>query len=185
VPSSPRRRARFEAERNLLALLLADPSLARESLPTDDGSLPITEAFSPSSFESPGHQPIADALWREIESGNLPSLQSVLAELERAIDKSLASSLFSLGSRRIDPETRPERTAQQAVRLAALDLDRLLRRETLDAARPIPDAPMTPGSLLEELERLRKLGPNPAAISRMGGGSASAPAARLHSPPVF
>ncbi|MBX3355910.1 MAG: DNA primase [Phycisphaeraceae bacterium] len=176
---SARQRARLDAERNLLALLLAAPELAGESLPTEDGALPITEAFAPSAFEGPGHQEIVDALWRGIESGNAPTLQSVLADLENGVDKSLASSLFSIGARRLDPAFRSERSPNQAVQEAAADLDRILRRETLDAARPIPDAPLTPDLLVAELERLRRLGPNPAAIARTGGGGSSFNRARL------
>jgi len=175
---TPRLRARIEAEQNLLAFLVADPALGQESISTEDGSLPITEAFTPASFEGPGHRAISDALWREIESGNRPTLQSLLADLPEAFDKSLVSSLFSLGSRRLDPGSRPESTAAQAVRHAANDLDRLLRREIFESARPVADAPLTTGSLLDELERLRRLGPNPAAISR-GGGVASPPSPRL------
>jgi len=200
VFASPRQRARIEAERNLLALLLAQPSLAHESLASEDGALPILEAFSPSTFIGPGLQAIADALWREVESGNHPTLQSVLADLVESVDKSLASDLFSLGSKRIDPSSRPDRAAPEAVREAASVLDRLVQNETLDAARPLSDAPLTSGTLMEELERLRRRGPNPAAIARTGttaNSSASAAAsasssttfsssrARLESSPHF
>lgn len=176
--ASPRQSARRDAERNLLALLLADPRLAHESLPTEDGTLEIIEAFNPASFESTGLKSIAAALWTRIESGNPPSFQSVLADLVEAVDKSLASDLFSIGSRRIDPTTRPERTPNEAVRAAASDLDRMLRRETLEAARPISDAPLTPESLQAELERIRRRGPNPSAIA-CGGDVASPAGPRL------
>lgn len=175
VAPSPRQRARVEAERNLLALLLAEPGLAHESLPSEDGALPILEAFSPSTFVGARLQTIAGALWSELESGNRPTLQTVMADLTETVDKSLASDLFSLGSKRLDPSSRPERAAPEAVREAAIVLDRIVRRETIDSARPISDAPLTTGTLMEALDRLRRQGPNPSAIARASAPSSLSP----------
>lgn len=164
------RRARLEAERNLLALLLAEPSLGHETIPTEDGALTIIEAFDPAAFRDRGHRAVGRVLWHEIESGNQPTMQSVIADLAAVVDKALASDLFSLGSKRLDPASRPDRTAKQAALQAAHDLDRILRREIMDGARPISDAPLTPEMLLAEIERLRMIGPNPSAIARNRGG---------------
>lgn len=181
----PKRRARVEAERNLLAYLVADPSLASESLPTEDGPLPITEAFPSGSFLVPSHQRIAASIWQAAESGNRHSLQSLIADLPDAIDKSTASDLFSTGTRRMDPQNRPERTPQEAVRLAAIDLERLIRRERWDSNRPRSDRAMTPGGLLEALEQLRASGPRPAAIASSPPWSGRPMAAGLESSPNF
>jgi len=178
-------RARVEAERNLLAYLVASPELATGSLPTEDGPLPITEAFPPESFLVASHQHIAACLWHAIESGNRPSLQSVIAELDEVIDKSAVSDLFSLGARRMDPQNRPERTPEEAVRAASIDLERLIRRESWDAERPRSDGAMTSGTLLEEIERLRRRGPDPAAIARTLPRTGPSAAPGLESPPKF
>ncbi|MBM4112990.1 MAG: toprim domain-containing protein [Phycisphaerae bacterium] len=183
--NDPRLRARIEAERNLLALLVFEPSLGTESLPTDDGALPITEAFAPQTFAEESHQRIAALLWHAIESGNRPSLQSLLAEVVEGVDKSLVSDLFSIGSRRLDPQGRAERTAREAVRDAALDLERVVRLRALDGERSPAEATESPAALLEQLERLRRRGPDPAAIARNRPRSGHAPSSGLESSPIF
>ncbi len=184
VAATPRDRARAEAERNLLSLLVADPSLAEETMPTEDGALPLIEAFPAPSFSVEGHQRIAALLWSAIESGNRPNLQSLIAELADAVDKAMVSDLFSIGSRRLDPQGRHERTPREAARDAALDLERIVRRAALEGERT-PGAATTASELLEQLDVLRRRGPDPAAIARSWPRSGQEAAVRLESPPNF
>lgn len=165
--AAPRDRARHEAERNLLALLLAAPELAAERVSVDDEpALPLTEAFTAESFSDASHSRVAALLFDLVESGNRPSIQQVLADLEHAVDKRTASDLFSMGSARLEPAPQGAESPSARIRQAALDLDRLIRLDRFDPAARLPDVPLDADTAAARLEQIRRSGPRAAAIAR-------------------
>ncbi len=145
----PCSRARREAERHLLALLLTNPESAQFVIPTvdpDDPSgmsrvtLPMPEACPPSLFVDPQLRAIYRT-WHEcVEAGQVPTFQLVLAELADAHRKGLASELCLLGE---SLRERDERTTVDRVRSAYSDVERVDRRERArpDAVQPSNGVP--------------------------------------------
>ena len=180
--SSPQARARREAERDLLALLLAHPACATERVRLDDGSsLPLTELATPEAFLDPDCRSIAEAVHPWLEEGREFAIGEALAEIRAAPAKALAADLVLVGERR----GASENLRQEALRSAVDAFERIrrsrssvtssLKRTNADSAR-ISDEP---GALSARLESIRNRGRDPTAFGRLPG---SAPV-RTNGPP--
>jgi DNA primase len=136
-------RARREAERTLLALLLDHPDAWKDSFEVADLDAPPTapkialqlpEAVVPGWFRVGLHRSLYRT-WHEIaESGRTPTLQRVLAELADQRLKGLASDLYVLGEQlRGKDDVATGRSVPELLRErlqgAISDLERLERRE--------------------------------------------------------
>jgi DNA primase len=102
--SLPISRARREAEKFLLALILANPACVRESVPVADPdnptsvhALPLPEACQPGAFRDPDFRAIYRTWHDCTEAGRIPTFELVLAELADSRRKGLASDLWLLG----------------------------------------------------------------------------------------
>jgi DNA primase len=128
-------RARREAERHLLALLLANPDASSLVLEVadperaDDRSritLPLTEACPPELFLDPSLRSIYRTWHGCAEAGQRPTFQLVLAELAEQRAKGLASDLCLFGE---SLRERDERATLERIRTAFADLEQVARRE--------------------------------------------------------
>lgn len=139
--TGPISRARREAERFLLAQLLANPTAFREPVPVLDPddrsvshSLPLGEACVPSAFREPELRAIYRT-WHEIgEAGQTPTFALVLSELAEQRWKGLASDLVLLGEGLTE---RDERATLDRIREAYLSLERIADRER-NVRQPVP-----------------------------------------------
>jgi DNA primase len=161
-------RARRLAERDFLALMLFDPTVALETtILLADGERPVGEAFGVSEFLDPPARRIADVVLPRLRSGEVPTMQQILAAVEADDAHDLASSLYFEGQRMAGAD---EATFSAALRAAATALrnriDRELYEQKMIDARlggVAVDRPET----LEELIRQRQMqGDRPAAIAQ-------------------
>ncbi len=188
-------RARREAERHLLAFLLAHPEQANTMVTIEvdgDGSesgastpvrreqltMPLVEACAPEHFRDPLHAEVYRT-WRELlDTGTPATIQSLMAELAQPRAKSLASDLFVLGESRRGPGgDRPLDPSESAdlLRHAFSDLERLARRErdrssdqTTSIDTPSTRPPLDLADVHERFRRLRERGLDVTAVPRSG-----------------
>lgn len=162
--SAPEARARREAERSVLALLLAHSLLARERVMLDGCTLPVPEALTPEAFEDPDLHEVADAvhpmLEEVLETGREFSAPEILAELTRPTLKGLAADLIGLGaSRAPDGKGASQRFAE-----AFADLERIRRRRSAVPPSSAGASTDGPAALLAAVEGRRETAHNPAAF---------------------
>lgn len=150
-------RARREAERTLLAVLLTHPSVAKASVALDiEGesvSMPVTEAIDPERFRVEQCRSLYRT-WRAcVDGGGQLTASLLLAELVDADLKRLASDLLIEGERRAtaypQSNTSSAGSALGQLNEAIADLDRLDRRERfrrgcVSAEVPVGTRPATP-----------------------------------------
>ncbi|MFM7133053.1 MAG: DNA primase [Planctomycetota bacterium] len=179
--ASPRRaRARREAERRLLAVLCAEPGLARTSVPVDGaGNLPLSEAIQPEEFADPAHSAIFAAISSAAESARVLNFDGLLGELADRTLKSLASDLYMFGADVLrDAAGQEGRTATEEVVVSWRDLENLDRRERFrnSGERDEAGASRTLGTdgAVERLARLRERGHDAAAARGLFGRRSSA-----------
>lgn len=136
--SSPVSRARREAERTLLLLLLGTPSLATASIEVEcEGEraiAPVTEVLEPGRFSIPEYQSLYRTWLSIAEGGATPTFSTLLAELADPAEKRLASDLFLEAERRRGSATpRPsgggDAEPLEHLRNAFADVERLDRRD--------------------------------------------------------
>jgi DNA primase len=144
--SQPISRARREAERHLLALLLANPDASSLVLQVADPerpegrgriTLPLTEACPPALFLDRSLQSIYRTWHGCAEAGQRPTFQLVLAELAESRAKGLASDLCLFGE---SLRERDERATLERIRTAFADLEQVERRENARSAAVAPEA---------------------------------------------
>ena len=172
--SAAQARARRAAERDLLALLLAWPSLGRSDVRLDDGTaMPLAEAVTPESFLDPEARPIMEAIHVWMEDGRPFSVEEVLSEIPTQDGKGLVIDLVMVGERRAPSENQGRERLQEAV--DALERIRRIRRTvpTVSASnRPDSDEP---SALTARLEAIRNRGKDPTALGRLPGARGARP----------
>ncbi|MBL9121494.1 MAG: DNA primase [Phycisphaerae bacterium] len=180
----PLSRARREAERFLLALVLSNPACVRESVavadpddPTSTHMLPLPEACQPAAFRSPEYRAVYRTWHNIAEAGQIPTFNVVLAELADSRQKGLASDLWLLGE---SLRERDERTTLDRVRDAYLSLERLAARER-DMGRFGPSNRMV-GDPTVDVTGIGNLDSSPSARDFAADAASSAPAASVPDP---
>ncbi len=170
----PQARARRDAERGLLAILLAHPQLGAARVRLDDGSsLPVTEAITPESFLDPDCRMVLEPLHVWLEDRHPFTMDEVLAELRGQSIKSCAIDLVLLGEKRAPSENIALERLQEAV--DAFERIRRSRTSVLLASGNIN--PITirssdePSALAARLEAIRNRGRDPTAYGRLPGPS--------------
>ena len=180
--AAPQARARREAERNLLALLLAHPEAGDARVRFDDGSsLPLTEAITPEVFLDPDCRDVLDAIHLWLEDRHPFSIDEVLAELRSPTAKAMAADLVLAGERRAASENAAREQLQAAV--DAFERIRRARTPVLAssgttnsfAARTSDE----PDALAARLEAIRSRGRDPTAFGRLPGSQGT----RTNAPP--
>jgi DNA primase len=165
--SPPEARARREAERGVLALLIAHPSLVLERVALDGCALPVPEAVTPEAFEDPDFRDIAEALHplleESLEHGREFSASAILAELPRPTLKAVAADLLAMGASRA-PEGRG---ASSRFAEAFADLERIRRRRSAVPPPSVAAAGGGPEALLAAVEGRRETSHNPAAFGHL------------------
>jgi DNA primase len=174
---APQARARREAERGVLAIVLAHPAAATGHVRLDDGSsLPFTEAITPESFLDPECRAVFEPAHVWLEDRHAFTAEELLAELRWAPAKSAAVDLVMLGERRTPSENEAPQRLQEAV-----DAFERIRRAQLSVLLPSHDAPHgvtshsisrtsdEPDALAARLEAIRHRGRDPTAFGRLPG----------------
>lgn len=163
--SPARARSRREAERSVLALLVAHPALSggRLALGTD-ATLPVAEAITPEAFEHPPYREIAEALHPWLEEGREFSVPELLGELSAPTLKAVATDLASLGQQRApDGKGSSERLGA-----AFADLERIRREiSSVPPSFHSPETTSGPHALRAAIENRRANGHTPAAFTRL------------------
>lgn len=180
--SAPQARARREAERDLVALLLAHPEFGRDRVLLDDGSaLPVSEIATPEAFLDPECRAVVDAIHPWLEEGRPFAIGDALAEIRWDAAKSRAADLVLVGERRCTSENTRKATLQ-----AAVDAFERIRRSRRPVLTPLGRTNHAPTSLSVEhdalearLQAIRTRGRDPTAFGRLPG---TAPA-RANAPP--
>ena len=175
-------RARREAERDLLALLLAHPELGQSRVRLDDGSsLPAAEIATPEAFLDPECRAVLEAIHPWLEDGHPFGIHDVLAEIRWAPAKARAADLVLVGERRGKSEN-----TKDALLQASVDAFERIRRARPGVFAPLGRAntPQTtssdePDALAARLQAIRTRGRDPTAFGRLPGSSPS----RANGPP--
>jgi DNA primase len=168
----PQARARREAERNLLALLLAHPEIGDARIRFDDGSsLPLTEAITPEVFLDPDCREVLDAIHVWLEDRHRFTIDEVLAEVRSATCKAAAADLVLAGERRASSENIAREQVQDAV--DAFERIRRTRSAVLASSGLANSSPARtsdePDALAARLEAIRSRGRDPTAFGRLPG----------------
>ena len=179
----PQARARREAERNLLALLLAHPEIGDARIRFDDGSsLPLTEAITPEVFLDPDCREVLDAIHVWLEDRHRFTIDEVLAEVRSATCKAAAADLVLAGERRASSENIAREQVQDAV--DAFERIRRTRSAVLASSGLANSYPARtsdePDALAARLEAIRSRGRDPTAFGRLPGS----PGTRTNAPPA-
>jgi hypothetical protein len=170
----PQARARRDAERGLLAILLAHPQLGAARVRLDDGSsLPVTEAITPESFLDPDCRMVLEPIHLWLEDQHAFTMDEVLAELRGQNVKSCAIDLVLLGEKRAPSENIALERLQEAV--DAFERIRRSRTSVLLASGNINPSMIRssdePSALAARLEVIRNRGRDPTAYGRLPGPS--------------
>jgi hypothetical protein len=170
----PQARARRDAERGLLAILLAHPTLSTSRVKLDDGSsLPLTEAITPESFLDPESRQIFEPVHVWLEDAHAFTAEELLAELRGGSAKSLAVDLVMLGERRAPSEN----LAAEQLQVAIDSFERIRRAQVREFSRSgnaslvSPTTSGEPEALEARLEAIRNRGRDPTAFGRLPGSS--------------
>ena len=170
----PQARARRDAERGLLAILLAHPTLSTSRVRLDDGSsLPLTEAITPESFLDPESRQIFEPVHVWLEDAHAFTAEELLAELRGSTAKSLAVDLVMLGERRAPSENQ----ASEHLQVAIDAFERIRRAQAREFSRSGNANSVSTGTSAEpealeaRLEAIRNRGRDPTAFGRLPGNS--------------
>ena len=170
----PQARARRDAERGLLAILLAHPTLSTSRVRLDDGSsLPLTEAITPESFLDPESRQIFEPVHVWLEDAHAFTAEELLAELRGSTAKSLAVDLVMLGERRAPSENQ----ASEHLQVAIDAFERIRRAQAREFSRSGNANSVSTGTSAEpealeaRLEAIRNRGRDPTAFGRLPGSS--------------
>lgn len=165
-------RARRQAERDVLAILLAHPAVADERIRLDDGTaLPATELLTPEAFLDPDSRAILGAIHVWLEEAHPFSIDEALAEVRATTAKAVAADLVLLGERRAGSEN----AARSALREAADAFERIRRTRTpVGVSAGAINPPSTkvsdePDALQARLDAIRTRGRDPTAFGRLPG----------------
>ena len=180
--SAPQARARREAERDLVALLLAHPEFGQDRVLLDDGSsLPVSEIATPEAFLDPECRAVVDAVHPWLEEGRPFAIGDALAEIRWEPAKSRAADLVLLGERRCASENTRTATLQ-----AAVDAFERIRRSRRPVSTPLGRTNRVPTGISAEqdalaarLQAIRSRGRDPTAFGRLPGSAPS----RANGPP--
>lgn len=181
--SAAQARARRQAERDVLAVLLAHPGVAGERIRLDDGSaLPATELLTPEAFLDPDCRSVLSAIHVWLEDGHPFTIDDALAELRSASGKAVAADLVIVGARRAASEN----DARALLREAVDSFERIRRARTPVAVSignlntPIARSSDEPAALQARLDAIRSRGPDPTAFGRLPGKQNNSSAPRPH-----
>lgn len=165
-------RARRQAERDVLAILLAHPVVANERIRLDDGTaLPATELLTPEAFLDPDSRAILAAIHVWLEEAHPFSIDEAMAEVRGATAKAVVADLVLVGERRAESEN----AARIALRDAADAFERIRRTRTpVGVPSGAVNPPLTtvsdePDVLQARLDAIRTRGRDPTAFGRLPG----------------
>jgi len=155
----PAANARGSAERDFVSILIAWPSTGDIRISHEEGdAAPLSEFITPSSLEDSAARALYTPIFHWLEDAKPFAVQDVLAELADPAMKTLATDLYTLGTKRFERDA----DARLGLITAARALDSLNRRLQLAIA---PTA-TTPEELAQRLNQIRAAGPRPSAIAR-------------------
>ena len=165
-------RARRQAERDVLAILLVHPAVADERIRLDDGTaLPATELLTPEAFLDPDSRAILAAIHVWLEECHPFSIDEAMAEVRVPTAKAVVADLVLIGERRAGSEN----AARIALRDAADAFERIRRTRTpVGVPSGVVNTPFTmvsdePGVLQARLDAIRTRGRDPTAFGRLPG----------------
>ena len=169
LPAAPANlsRARRQAEHDLLALLIFDPTLGRQLIqPENDGPCRLTDLVTEEEFADPAARRVAGEVFERIESNRVFTVQELLAALEHPSARELASTLYFRGESHIDGLTTVTAAElfQEAGRALLRAIDREAYHAEMDEKRRTPDAASDPEVLQQLLDLRKKQGHMAAAI---------------------
>ncbi|MHC4416284.1 MAG: DNA primase [Planctomycetota bacterium] len=159
--------ARRRAERELLSVLIYQPSLRTQPVAVrDEPALPVTRLFEPRQFCDPAARRLAEAVWNRLSADEDFTVQQLMGGLDDPRLRSLAGGLYLEGERVCGPE---EPSTVDRFRGLCATFDTFLRREryqrSLEAYRQAkPDASRGDDALLGVLEQRRQQGYIPEVI---------------------
>jgi DNA primase len=181
--SAAQARARRQAERDVLAVLLAHPGVAGERIRLDDGSaLPATELLTPEAFLDPDCRSVLSAIHVWLEDGHPFTIDDALAELRSTSGKAVAADLVIVGARRAASEN----DARAVLREAVDAFERIRRARTPVAVSighlnpPIARSSDEPAALQARLDAIRSRGRDPTAFGRLPGKQNNSSVPRPH-----
>ncbi|MFO0963164.1 MAG: DNA primase [Phycisphaerales bacterium] len=162
----PAARARREAERGLVALLVAHPELGRERVALEDGcSLPLAEALTPEALLDPPTRAVYEALHPWLESTEPCPAETLLAEVHDPQARSLAADLLMLGAARASSGN----AALELLRDAFAAFERIRRPKRAEPSSLASGS--DPAAFTARLEQIRARGLDPTAIGRRDRGA--------------
>jgi DNA primase len=142
-------RARRVAERDLLAILVYEPHLARQ--PVNDS--PVTSQLKPHDFAVEACRAIAEPIFEALLHGRTMTVQQVLASLDNEHHRRLASSLYFHGQA-LCGET--SETASAALATAVAALHECARRERFQQSAAHRRESGAPTDLVQAIADLRQ-----------------------------
>ena len=171
-------RARREAERSVVALLVAHPELAAVRVRFDDGcSLPVAEAFTPDALLDPATRTIYAAAHPWLEEGRGFSVDELMSEIRSREAKSLVGDLVMTGERRAPSG----KEGAQALQAAFEAFERIRRPR-----QPVPPPPAhadDAAGMAARIAGIRARGSDPSAFARLArAGNRSGPPPDLTPP---
>ena len=159
--------ARRRAERDLLAVLIYQPSLRAQRVPAPDGQpVPSARRFEAGQLRDPGARALAEIVLPWLREDRAFSVQQLMGELAEPTLRRLAADLYLEGQRRVE---QAEESPADLLLAVCASLGGLVERERfqedLDAYRHgRPSRPPGVQELCEILERRRQQGYIPEAM---------------------
>ncbi|TVQ51830.1 MAG: DNA primase [Phycisphaerales bacterium] len=169
LPSAPTNlsRARRQAEHDLLALLIFDPTLGRHLIQLEnDGPCRLTDLVTEEQFADPAARLVAGEVFERVESDQVFSVQELLAALDHPSARELAAALYFRGESHMDGKTTitPAELYQEAGRALLRAIEREAYHAEMDEKRRTPDSASNPEVLQQLLDLRKKQGHMAAAI---------------------
>ncbi len=157
--------ARRRAERELLGVVIYQPSLCAQPVATPDApELTVRGLLKPQQFQDPAARRLAEVLAPMLDRGEEFTVQQLMGELEHPQLRSLAGALYLDAEQRLAHAESPV----EHLREFCAAFDRLLKRKEyerdLDAYRQRTDGERRTEDLQNVLEQRRKQGYIPEAI---------------------
>jgi DNA primase len=165
-PSAGASPAKRRAERELLAVLIYQPSLCHQPVGTDDGSdATVIGRLRPEQFSDPAARRVAEAVWPRLSADDPFTVQQLMGELDDPPLRQLLGDLYFEAERHFGDEGQ---SAVEHFRECVAAVERLLDRDRyqldLEALRRAPPSPEPDEALREMLEQRRQQGYIPEAL---------------------
>jgi DNA primase len=154
------------AERDLLSVLIYEPSLHDHPVPIDDETTqPVTEAVRPEAFRDTAARRIAEVVFAWLDESRVFTVKQLLTELHEPTVRQLASALYFEGERRCgDDKNAAIEALQEAVSALTANEQRRQYEERVAEYRRGAGEKEALEAARELLERRRRQGAIASAI---------------------